>query len=306
MRVFLTGGNGMVGTNVREHPSAKRHDIVAPPRRQLDLRSYRDVHHALEEIRPDIVIHAAGKVGGIHANICEPVDFLLDNLDMGRNVIEAAREAGITRLINLGSSCMYPRNARNPLTEDMILTGEFEPTNEGYALAKVMVARLCDYIHRESPRLRYKTLVPCNIYGRYDDFDPLRSHMVPAIVHKLHQAKTLDLTTVDIWGDGQARREFMYASDLATCIWRAVEQYDTLPPLMNVGLGHDWTVNEYYATASEIIGYTGTFVHDLTKPVGMAQKLVHPGKALTWGWHAATSLKDGLAATYAYYLDTIR
>lgn len=303
MRIFLTGGRGMVGRNLLEHPAVRDHQIDAPTSAELDLRDGRAVEARLRAFTPDLVIHCAGKVGGIQANIRQPVDFLLHNLDIGRNIVWASRSLGVRRLLNVASSCMYPRNAQNPLHEDMVLKGELEPTNEGYALAKIAVTRLCEYIAREDASYSYKTLIPCNIYGRHDKFDPAISHLVPAIIHKLHEAKSRRERTVEIWGDGEARREFMYAGDLADCIWRAVEWYDSLPPLMNVGLGRDLTVNQYYQAAARVVGYEGRFTHDLGKPVGMKQKLVSVERAMAWGWEAPTSLENGLALTYDHYLE---
>lgn len=302
MRILLTGGRGMVGKNFLNHPMASQHDIVAPASSELDLRDAPSVSRWLQQVQPELVIHAAGTVGGIQANIREPARFLLDNLDMGRNVVWCSKSAGVKKLINLGSSCMFPRNAPNPLREEMILQGELEPTNEGYALAKITVARLCDYVMKEDASCRYKTLIPCNIYGKFDKFDPVHSHMVPAIIKKLHDAKVSGLQSVDIWGDGLARREFLYAEDLADCMWRSVTEFDTLPDWMNVGLGMDYSVNEYYETAARVIGYTGSFEHDLTKPVGMKQKLVNVEKARSWGWQASHSLEQGLGLTYEHYI----
>lgn len=302
VRILLTGGGGMVGRNLLEHPAIGEFELFAPRSNELDLRDFNAVQSYLRKHKPDMVIHAAGKVGGIQANMREPVSFLMGNLDMGRNIVWAAHEAGIKRLINLGSSCMYPRGHAEPLREEMVLKGELEPTNEGYALAKVVTARLCEYIMREDAAYQYKTLIPCNIYGRHDKFDPAHSHLVPAIIHKIHQAKQAGLNEVDIWGDGTARREFMYAGDLADCLVNAVQHFDTLPPLMNVGLGDDVTINEYYQIAAEVIGYTGNFKHDLSKPVGMMRKLVSVEKTRAWGWQAKTSLRDGIDRTYQYYL----
>lgn len=292
----------MVGRNVLEHSEIGDFEILAPRSNELDLRDFDAVTSYLNTHRPDMLIHAAGKVGGIQANMREPVSFLMDNLDMGRNIVWAAHEVGIKRLINLGSSCMYPRNHSEPLREEMVLKGELEPTNEGYALAKVVTARLCEYIMREDASYQYKTLIPCNIYGRHDKFDPAHSHLVPAIIHKVHQAKQSGQETVEIWGDGTARREFMYAGDLADAVVRAVRNFDSLPGYMNVGLGHDHTINEYYQAAADVMGYTGEFVHDLSKPVGMARKLVSVERQLAWGWKAQHGLREGIEKTYSYYL----
>jgi len=303
MRILLTGGHGMVGRNFAEYPAARSHEILAPSRSELDLRDFNAVYRYIEKSAPDFVVHAAGRVGGIMANISEPVSFLIDNLDIGRNVVLASRKAGVKRLLNLGSSCMYPRNAPNPLREEMILTGELEPTNEGYALAKIVVAKLCDYISREDASFQYKTLIPCNIYGRHDTFDPIHSHMIPAAIRKIHQAKLRGAAEVQIWGSGNARREFMYAGDLADCMWRAVERFVTLPPLLNVGVGADLTVLDYYKAIAHVVGYAGTFVCDITKPEGMMQKLVSIEKLKQWGWSPTTTLEEGLAKTYQFYLE---
>lgn len=302
LKILLTGGGGMVGRNVLEHAAIGEFDVLAPRSSELDLRNFAAVQAYLQKHQPDMVIHAAGKVGGIQANMREPVGFLMDNLDMGRNIVWASHQTGIKRLINLGSSCMYPRNHSEPLVEELVLKGELEPTNEGYALAKVVTARLCDYIMREDERFQYKTLIPCNIYGRFDKFDPAHSHLVPAIIHKVHQAKQSGHETVEIWGDGTARREFMFAGDLADAMLRAITNFDTLPAYMNVGLGHDHTINDYYQAAAEVLGYTGGFVHDLSKPVGMARKLVSVERQQAWGWTARHELRDGIEKTYNYYL----
>lgn len=302
IRVLLTGGGGMVGRNLLEHPAIGEFDVLAPRSSELDLRDFQAVQAYLSKHRPDMVIHAAGKVGGIQANMREPVGFLMDNLDMGRNIVWAARQAGVTRLLNLGSSCMYPRNHSEPLHEDMVLKGELEPTNEGYALAKVVTARLCEYIMREDARYQYKTLIPCNLYGRHDKFDPRHSHLVPAIIHKVHQATQSGQQSVEIWGDGTARREFMFAEDLADAMVRAMTHFDTLPSYMNVGLGHDHTINEYYQAAAEVMGYAGVFSHDLSKPVGMARKLVCIERQQAWGWAARHTLREGIEKTYSDYL----
>ncbi|MEP5168862.1 MAG: GDP-L-fucose synthase [Shimia thalassica] len=302
-RLLLTGGSGMVGRNILEHPLSAEWDIVAPTSRELDLTDANAVNEYVAEMQPDLVAHAAGQVGGIQANMAHPVAFLERNTSMGRNIIMASYQSGVQKFLNLASTCMYPRAAPNPLSEDMILTGELEPTNEGYALAKIMATRLCQYIGREDEAAQYKTLIPCNLFGRHDKFDPKHSHLLPAIIHKVHLAKTNGEDTVEIWGDGTARREFMYAGDLADAVLKASGDIDNLPDLMNTGLGHDFSINEYYQTVADVIGWKGDFVHDLSKPVGMKQKLCATDRQSAWGWSAPTTLHDAIQRTYDFYLN---
>ncbi len=302
MKIMITGSTGMVGMNLTENSGFLAHDLLTPTSKELDLRRFDDVADYIQEYNPEIIIHAAGIVGGIQANIDEPVRFLIQNIDMGRNIVLAARQTSVKQLLNLGSSCMYPSDAQNPLIEYMILTGPLEPTNEGYALAKIVVQRLCDYIHREESDFQYKTLVPSNLYGRGDTFSPKRSHLIPAVIRKIHEAKENNIPSVEIWGDGNAKREFMYAGDLADFLAFAIERFDDLPFLMNVGVGRDYTINEYYEVASEVIGYESKFHHNLEKPVGMSQKLVNISAQKALGWTPKTSLKAGIAQTYEYFL----
>lgn len=301
-RILLTGARGMVGRNLLDHPAASEWEFIAPTSAELDLTDFDAVSKFMREARPDVVVHAAGRVGGIQANIANPVDFFWINTVLGRNVVIAARDAGVKRLLNLGSSCMYPRNAPNPLAEPQILQGELEPTNEGYALAKIATQRLCAYVHQEDASFDYKTFVPCNLYGPYDKFDPARSHLVPAIVHKVHLAKKQGDSEIEIWGDGTARREFMYAGDLADSIMMAVERWEDTPSLLNIGVGADHSVNEYYAAVARVIGWQGKFVHNLNRPAGMKQKLLDVTRQTMWGWQPKVSLDEGIARTYEFFL----
>jgi GDP-L-fucose synthase len=303
LKILLTGANGMVGRNVVSHSAASYFDWLTPSRRDLDLADVNAVLAYIDFHKPDLVIHAAGLVGGIQANMAEPVRFLVDNLQLGVNLLTACKAVGVPRVINLGSSCMYPRAAVNPLKESSVLEGGLEPTNEGYALAKIVAARLCNYISQECSWLSYKTVIPCNLYGRFDHFEPNRSHMIPAVIHKLHQAKLTGATNVNIWGDGMSRREFMYAQDLAGFLFYAIDHFDAMPNSINVGLGQDWSINEYYQAVSKIVGYAGEFTHDLSKPAGMRQKIVDTQLLDTFGWQAPTKLEQGLVATYQYYLE---
>ncbi|RLJ40878.1 GDP-L-fucose synthase [Litoreibacter meonggei] len=300
-RILLTGGGGMVGQNLLQ--AAKNLRVDHPTSSQLDLTNTGDVQSYLQDTKPDLVIHAAGKVGGIQANMADPVGFLDKNLAIGRNLIMGAYEARVPEFLNLASTCIYPRNAQNPLREEMVLTGELEPTNEGYAIAKIAALRLCEYIRRQRSDLQYKTLIPCNLYGPHDNFHPEKSHLLPAIIRKVHDAKLSGEGEVEIWGDGTARREFMYAGDLAKVILEAADRIETVPDLMNTGLGHDHSINDYYQAVADVLEWDGTFTHDLSKPVGMKQKLCSTERADAWGWRASTSLTDGIAKTYAFFLE---
>lgn len=302
MLILLTGSTGMVGRNILEQTKADSHDWILPKRPDVDLTDREVVYQVMAETKPDMVIHAAGRVGGIQANMAHPVDFFVDNMDMGRNVVMGARAAGVRHLLNIGSSCMYPRNAPNPLKEEAVLTAEPEPTNEGYALAKIATSRLCDYIGQEDADYAYKTIIPCNLYGRWDKFGEHNSHMIPAVIKKLHDAKESRAETVDIWGTGEARREFMYAGDLADAIMTAVSDFDSIPGLMNVGTGEDCSVNAFYDVIAGVVGFNGSFTHDLSKPEGMARKQVDITRQKTWGWEASVDLTQGIKRTYDYYL----
>lgn len=303
MRILVTGANGMVGRNISECAKDNGFELLTPPSSKLNLLSRELIVKYILENDVECVIHSAGVVGGIQANIAHPVKFFHDNMLMGLNIVMASKEANVKKLLNLGSSCMYPRNATNPLREESVLKGELEPTNEGYAIAKAGVSRLCDYIVKESSEYSYRTLIPCNLYGRYDKFGEHNSHMIPAVISKIHEAKLSGKKEVEIWGDGTARREFMYAGDLATIVLESVENIKQLPQVLNIGLGFDYTINEYYEAVAEVVGFNGNFVHDLTKPVGMQQKLVSTDRMNQLGWKANTSLEEGIRKTYEYYLE---
>lgn len=302
--LMITGGSGMVGRNFRDLCARRGVPVLAPGRVECDLRNYDAVLAFLKARKPDLVIHAAGRVGGIQANIREPAAFLAENWDMGRNLLLAAQAAGIRQVINLGSSCMYPADSPDPLTEDRILAGPLEPTNEGYALAKISVQRLGAYLGREDQAFACKTLIPSNLYGPHDSFDPKRSHLVPAIIAKLYEARETGAPEVEIWGDGMALREFLYAGDLAEAILMAADRFDSMPDLLNIGTGQDFTVNEHYRIAAGVIGYGGRFVHDLARPSGMRRKLLDVSRARQWGWSARTALADGIALTCQHFMTT--
>jgi|TARA_B110000114_G_C15004118_1_gene362044 GDP-L-fucose synthase len=304
--ILLTGSSGMVGRNIRDHLSAKNYKILSPTSSDLNLLNYKDIFDYITFNNPELVIHAAGTVGGIEANMNYPVKFLVNNMQMGLNILMASKIKKIKRFINLGSSCMYPRNAKNPLSEDFILKGELEPTNEAYALAKITSTKLCEYITREESSFLYKTIIPCNLYGKYDDFNYDNSHMIPGVIRKIYEAKNKNSEFVNIWGDGSARREFMYAADIADFIYYAVENFNKMPQNINVGLGHDYSIFEYYKIIADVIGYKGKFNYDISKPTGMKKKLIDNKRLNNFGWSHQTSLESGIKKTYEYFLNEVK
>lgn len=295
----------MVGRNLLAHEGAGDYKWLSPSSRELNLLDRAAVLAYMQQHSPVVVIHAAGIVGGIQANMANPVKFLVDNILMGVNVVESAHQAGVPKLLNLASSCMYPKEAENPLKESQVLTGALEPTNEGYALAKIAVSRLCEYISRTDETCLYRTIIPCNLYGKYDKFEPANSHMIPAVIRKLYDAKIAGESVVNIWGDGTARREFMYAGDLAEFVFYALPKLEGMPQTLNVGLGKDYTVNEYYRVVADVVGYAGGFNHDLSKPVGMKQKLIDTTLLERFGWQFKTSLPEGILKTYTYFINEV-
>ena len=304
--ILLTGGSGMVGSNIINHNFSQKYKILSPTSSDLNLLNYKDLEDYIKFNKPELVIHAAGIVGGIKANINYPVKFLVDNMQMGLNILMASKTQKVKKFINFSSSCMYPKNARNPLLEDSILKGELESTNEGYALSKITSTRLCEYISREDSSFLYKTVIPCNLYGKYDDFSYENSHMIPGVIKKIHDAKNKNLEFVNIWGDGLARREFMYAADIADFIYYAVENFNKMPQNINVGLGLDYSIIEYYKIIADVIGYKGKFNHDMTKPTGMNRKLIDDKRLNEFGWSHQTSLETGIKETYKYFLDEVK
>jgi len=303
-KVYISGSQGRVGSNIIDI-APDNYELITPKLEELNLLDFYEIDDFISKKKPDIIIHTAGIVGGIQSNIANPVKYLVENTEMGKNLLLAAKKNSVLKIINLGSSCMYPRDAENPLKEELILNGKLEPTNEGYAIAKIYTQRLAAYIKRENNIFNYKTIIPCNLYGKWDKFNPKHSHMLPAVIRKIHNAKIENSKEVEIWGNGEARREFMFAFDLADFIWYAIENFEEMPELMNVGLGYDYTINEYYQTIAEVIGFRGKFVHDLSKPVGMKQKLVDTSKQKSFGWQPKHTLKEGIKITYDYFLNNI-
>lgn len=305
-KIYITGSTGMVGRNIIENLNKNKFEILTTKSSEVNLLFFDQVKNFLNQTKPDIIIHCAGKVGGIQANIKDSYGFFTDNILMGINLVKAAKECDIKDFLNLSSSCSYPPSATNPLKENSIFDGKLEPTNEGYAIAKASVTKMCEFLTRQFEGYNYKTIIPCNLYGKYDKFSEKNSHMIPAVIKKLHNAKLNNIDNVKIWGDGTARREFMYAGDLAQMINYILENFERMPNIMNTGLGYDFTVNEYYEIIAKIVGYTGSFSHDLTKPSGMKQKLLDISKQTEFGIKSMFSVENGIKETYDYYLNEYR
>jgi GDP-L-fucose synthase len=301
VKILVTGAAGMVGRNLLADSRAARHLIVSPSRRELDLTDLIACEAFLAREKPDLIVHLAAVVGGVQANIDAPATFLADNLAIGLNLLSAARRAGTPRLINLGSSCMYPRDREGALTEDQLLSGPLEPTNEGYALAKIASWKLTQAFGREAPGRLWRTLIPPNLYGPHDRYDANRSHLIAAAITKIDHALRVGADEVEIWGDGSARREFMFAGDLTDFIWRFHDRLEGLPETLNVGVGEDAAVTDYYRAAAAAMGYDGGFRHDLGRPVGMRRKLLDVTGQGRLGWRPATPLAEGLSAAVAFY-----
>ncbi len=291
----------MLGRNLLADPRAENHAILAPARDELDLTDAAATATYVAKHKPDLILHFAARVGGIQANISEPDRFLAENLAIGLAVMGAAAKAETPRLVNFGTSCMYPLEAPRPLNPISLMTGSMEPTSEAYTLAKIASWKLTQTLGRATPGATWRTIIPPNLYGPHDHFDLVRSHLVPAIILKIEAAMTAGEDEVTIWGDGSARREFMFAADLADFVWRFHDRLEDLPDTMNVGVGADHSVDDYYRIVGEVLGYTGRFTHDTSRPAGIPHKLLDTAAQRDLGWTPATSLRDGVAATAAFY-----
>ncbi len=302
LKIFLAGHRGMAGSAIYRKLKEKGYkNFVLRTSRELDLRVQKDVKDFFETERPDIVILAAARVGGIMANIESPASFLYDNLMIQNNVINSAYENGVKKLVFLGSSCIYPRECPQPMKEEYLLGGKVEPTNEGYAIAKIAGMKLCEMYNKQYGT-DYISIMPCNLYGIGDSFDPVRSHVVAATIRKFHEAKINNFPTVTIWGTGNARRELLFADDMADACVYLMETYSG-NDFFNVGTGSDVSITELSLIVKEIVGYKGELIYDTTKPDGMPQKLMDCSKLTANGWTYKTSLEDGLRKTYQWYLD---
>jgi GDP-L-fucose synthase len=299
--LFVAGARGLVGSAICRELTARGFTrILAPSRSGLDLRDRAAVGRFFTAERPDYVFMAAAKVGGIVANDSYPADFIRDNLEIQTNVIDAAYRAGTRKLCFLGSSCIYPRLAPQPLQESSLLTGPLEPTNQWYAVAKIAGIKMCQ-AYALQHGFNAISVMPTNLYGPGDNFDLQTSHVLPALLRKFHSARESGAKEVTVWGSGTPRREFLYVDDLADALCFLMERYDS-PEIINVGWGEDVTIAELAALIADVVGFRGAVVLDRSKPDGTPRKLLDVGKLSALGWRPRTRLSDGVRATYDWYL----
>jgi GDP-L-fucose synthase len=300
-KIFVAGHRGMVGSAVvRRFRQAGFQNILTRTRQELDLMDHAAVRGFFELERPDYVVDAAARVGGIAANFEKPVEFLIENLTIQNNVIQAAADFGVTKLLFLGSSCIYPKMAPQPLTEDALLAGPLEPTNDAYAIAKIAGIKLCQAYAREYGK-NFISGMPTNLYGPNDNFDLHTSHVLPALIRKVHEAKQGGAKEVSVWGSGTPRREFLHVDDLADACFFLLENYNS-PEIVNIGCGEDVSIRELAEIVCEVLGFEGSLVFDTSKPDGTPRKLMHVGRLLALGWKPRIALKDGISDSYDWFL----
>lgn len=300
-KIFVAGHRGMVGSAlVRQLAARGYRNVLTRGRDQLDLADQRAVRDYLDEIRPDYIFMAAAKVGGIHANDSQRAEFLYQNLLIAANLIDAAHRAGVPRLLFLGSSCIYPRDCPQPIREEYLLTGPLEPTNEPYAIAKIAGLKLCESYNRQYGT-HYIAAMPTNLYGPNDNYDPLGSHVLPALIRKAHEAKLRGDERIVVWGTGTPRREFLHVDDLANaCVFLMERQFEgpLSDCLFNIGCGVDLSIHDLASTVMDVVGYRGAMEFDASKPDGTPRKLLDVGRMTALGWKARIGLADGIARAY--------
>ena len=301
-RIWVAGHRGMVGSAIMRRLEGEDAEILTVDRRDVDLREQDAVRQWVARAKPDVIILAAAKVGGILANDSYPADFLFDNLVIETNVIQAAHLADVEQLVFLGSSCIYPKFAPQPIKEDALLTGPLEPTNEWYAVAKIAGIKLCQAYRRQYGR-RYISIMPCNLYGLNDNFDLSTSHVLPALIRKFHAAKATGKTEVVVWGTGTPMREFLYVDDLADAVVFLMDRYDGSEPI-NCGAGSDVSIRQLAETVGRVTGFEGKLVFDTSKPDGTPRKLMDSSRLAALGWRPKTGLEEGIREVYRWFAQT--
>lgn len=299
-KIYVAGHRGLVGSAISRQLRAEGYrNLVERTHAELDLTGQQATADFFQRERPDYVFLAAAKVGGIHANNTYPADFIYSNLMVETNIIHAAYRSGVKKLLFLGSSCIYPRLAPQPIKEEYLMTGALEPTNEPYAMAKLAGISMCNAFRRQYG-CNFISVMPTNLYGPGDSFDLENAHVLPALIRKFHEAKIADKEAVTLWGTGTPRREFLFVDDLARACVFLMRKYDE-SGIVNIGTGVDHTITELAAKIAAVVGFTGDMVYDVTKPDGMPQKLLDISKINRLGWQAETSLEKGLRLTYEWF-----
>lgn len=304
-KIYIAGHRGLVGSAIKRKLESKGYNnLVYRTHSELDLTNQQAVNEFFESERPEYVFLAAAKVGGILANSTYPAEFIYENLMIEANVIHAAHKYGVEKLLFLGSSCIYPKLASQPMKEEYLLTGELEITNEAYAIAKIAGIRLCKHYNQQYDT-NFISVMPTNLYGQNDNFDLETSHVMPALIRKFHEAKINNEPEVVVWGTGSPRREFLHVDDMADACVYLMENYDAsdIGEFVNIGVGKDLTIKELVEMIGDIVGYGGRIVYDTSKPDGTPQKLLDVTKLGGLGWEAKISLRDGIEQTYKWYVD---
>ena len=299
-KIWVAGHKGMVGSAITRCLAKRGDEVLKADREIVDLRNQVGVEAWLRQNRPDAIVLAAARVGGIYANDTFPADFIYDNLVIEANVIHAAHLASIDRLLFLGSSCIYPKFAPQPIKEDALLTGPLEPTNQWYAIAKIAGIKLCQAYRKQHGR-HYTSVMPCNLYGPGDNFDLLTSHVLPALIRRFHEAKEAEAAELAVWGTGTPLRELLHVDDLARAAVFCLDHYDEYEHI-NCGAGSDISIADLAAIVARAVGYRGKIVFDTTKPDGTPRKLLDSSRIAALGWKPEISLEDGIASTYQWYL----
>lgn len=303
LRVWVAGHRGMVGAAICRRLERENCEVLTAGREVVDLTRQAEVEAWMTENKPDAVFMAAAKVGGILANDTYPADFIYDNLAVQNNVIHAAYQTGVKKLLFLGSSCIYPKLAPQPMAEGALLTGPLEPTNEWYAIAKIAGIKMCQ-AYRRQYGCDFISAMPTNLYGPGDNFNLQTSHVAPALMVKAHEAKKERAASMEVWGSGKVKREFMYVDDLAEAVVYLMQTYSDAEHV-NVGTGADVTIRELAETVCRVVGFEGTLTFDASKPDGTPRKLLDVSKLAALGWRAQTTLQEGLEKTYRWYLDSV-
>lgn len=303
-KIYIAGHRGLVGSAIlRKFQSEGYQNTITKTHSELDLTKQQLVEKFFNKEKPDYVIIAAARVGGIKANMTYPAEFLYENLSIQNNIIWSAVKNDTKKLMFLGSSCIYPRECSQPMKEEYLLTGKLEPTNEAYAVAKIAGLKLCEYVKRELKK-SFISVMPTTIYGPNDHFDPVVAHVVPSLIRRLTEAKKFKTPSIEIWGSGNSRREFLYVDDLADAIYFLMQNYDN-EEFINIGVGDDISIKDLAHILKELTGFTGDLVFDTTKPDGMPRKLMDTQRLNNLGWKPKVDLKTGLKRTIDWYLETL-